>query len=418
MLIVKANPLSGLEGALKMTSQRMLILGDPALQFPVMPRERYPILAVRLPPSTARGPATEWLKGEDTTTTSFSYVDRQTGTSRKVHLNEPHRVLRGAALDQPFADRVRAELGGCRDEIRYWYTPVAMVHQETSSGETVIYACSRIRQSGAIFGRVAVNSIERSDSFDVILGKVGHHLAEWQHVTANESGQTRRYDEDTEVEAKLTFADLVSPSRLAARFAEMVHMRQLDGFIPDVGNELQRWTYEQETFEISSPRPRIGYLAFMKSADGTYVIKEKNFERDALRRREVFSVGVELSGDGFDGYIRREAPELVVRRLPGFRRSRFDVNVESAVTGHFFGIEIDEVVVPTTGHVLQQLEVEYHKSRICEGVDPRSIESELFRLVEIVRGHLASWGIHQSLGYYSKLTFLKQEADSIERADI
>jgi len=156
----------------------------------------------------------------------------------------------------------------------------------------------------------------------------------------------------------------------------------------------------------------------MKSADGTYVIKEKNFERDALRRREVFSVGVELSGDGFDGYIRREAPELVVRRLPGFRRSRFDVNVESAVTGHFFGIEIDEVVVPTTGHVLQQLEVEYHKSRICEGVDPRSIESELFRLVEIVRGHLASWGIHQSLGYYSKLTFLKQEADSIERADI
>jgi hypothetical protein len=88
------------------------------------------------------------------------------------------------------------------------------------------------------------------------------------------------------------------------------------------------------------------------------------------------------------------------------------VNIESIATGHFFGIEIDEILVECTEHGMSQLEIEYHRSRIHEGLGAASVEPELMRLTALVEGLVTGFGEIPERTFYSKLSFLRDIADN------
>lgn len=99
---------------------------------------------------------------------------------------------------------------------------------------------------------------------------------------------------------------------------------------------------------------------------------------------------------------------MQIRELPYLRRTRFDVNVESSVAGHFYGLEMDEVESETK--IMRQLEIEYHRSRACYGVERRTVEPELTRLADEAERLLRTWGVAAERGYLSKLAFRKEVA--------
>ena len=63
---------------------------------------------------------------------------------------------------------------------------------------------------------------------------------------------------------------------------------------------------------------------------------------------------------------------LEAQRLPTFRRIRYDVNVESLATGHYYGVFFDRchlTAQPTV--VMCQCEIEYCRSRTTQRADAR-----------------------------------------------
>jgi hypothetical protein len=267
--------------------------------------------------------------------------------------------------------------------------------------------CTRLREVGAVFARVATVEQETDVTLPAIVRESLTRAHELRDCVAVEWQTFTRFEPETEIELKLELKEGVPSWGLASRIAAAVSDGQLGGFIPDVGNELQRWHFRQSTFEILAPAAERGYVAFIQNPSGTYGLKHKVFEEDSMRRVETFREELTIPQDDFSGFLSREYPGLSLRRLPSFTRSRFDVNVESSATGHFFGVEIDEVVVPGCDAVLQQVELEYHRSRIHDGLDHASIDSELYRLASEVEGWLAGTGVECRRTFYSKLSFLR-----------
>ena len=222
---------------------------------------------------------------------------------------------------------------------------------------------------------------------------------------SDESRQTTNFFPDIEIELKFTFDSEVSPWVVTSRFAEAVQRGELLDFIPDVGNEYQRWSYEQDTFALERDGVSAGYAAFMLTPSGEYVVKYKMYPADGLRRQETFDMNVQIEPAQFEDYLHNALPDTTVIPLPHLTRSRFDVNVQSTRTGHYFGLEMDEVTA--AGHTLRQLELEYHRSQLVAGCEQDSVEPELMRLRDLVAATLSEWDYRYQVGYLSKLSFLK-----------
>jgi len=370
--------------------------------------ESRPLVAVRLSHADRPMGTTEWLAYDEVVGDRLQVWDRSAGLERD-EVWEPARPFH---TQLPFDRRTEA-----RDLAREFpgatgrgLVPVLLVAERTRDGsvERALYSCSRIRQSGMLFSRIWTGEHPAGHALTAVVSQAcdeGRHLHE---RFSDESAQSQQFEEGVEIELKFTLLDDVSPWVIASDFARAVQRRELDGFIPDLGNELQRWSYEQDTFEVLGPAGKSGYVAFMHYYDGTYIVKYKFFEQDTLRRIERFDEGVVLEREQFADYVRSAIKGAEIRALPHLTRARFDVNVESALTGHFFGLEVDEV--RAGGRVLRQLEIEYHKSRACHGVTADTVERELFRLSKEAGRLLGDWGVRAELGYLSKLSFLKDVA--------
>jgi hypothetical protein len=276
------------------------------------------------------------------------------------------------------------------------------------AGPVHVYSCSRIRESGLLFSRIWSGPADPAGSPVAAVHAACAEQPDLLRQFTDESMQTTRYEEDIEIELKLTLDEQAAPWDIACGLATDVQERRLPGFIPDLGNELQRWTYRQHTFEVTGSPDRSGYVAFMTECGGGYTVKYKLFQQDALRRSETFEENVRLERAEFGDHVRSALGAVELRPLPDLVRTRFDVNVESAVTGHFFGLETDEV--RAGDRVLRQLEIEYHRTRACFGVTGDSIDGELFRLADLAQRLLAGRGIESERGYLSKLSFLRDVA--------
>lgn len=391
-----------------MPSQQWLVLGQVGYGFKGLERRSTgPAAALRLAdPPAPSGSAVAWIRYQDVV------ADRiQTWQAADGEVDDSGPVARrmvwtGLGFDvRPEAAREVASPAGL--------APTFLVVDEPSAGRSVhrsVYCCSRVRSAGLVFSRIWSGQAQARDSLASAVTHASNHSPDLLYRLSDESRQATNLLKGTEIELKFSLAGDVSPWTIGSRFATLVQNGELEGFVPDVGNELQRWTYEQNTFAIERDGRSLGYVAFMLTHTGEYNVKYKLYEEDGLRRSETFEPNVSIKPSDFADYLTPKFSGCTITLLPQMTRSRFDVNVLSVRTGHFFGLETDEV--HAGGQVLRQLELEYHKSQAATEVDIATIEPELFRLRDLAAAKLDDWGVPFELGYYSKLSFLKRVLDA------
>jgi hypothetical protein len=98
-----------------------------------------------------------------------------------------------------------------------------------------------------------------------------------------------------------------------------------------------------------------------------------------------------------------------VRRLPGFRRKRFDCDLESLDSGNAYGIFFD-ICRTTDGSnaLLVQCEVEYLRTRSLAPIV--AVEEEFERVCTLTRDFLVRREAVSTEGHYSKLSFTREVA--------
>ena len=382
-----------------------MTLDEIAGSFPALVESRSTTMyAAQLATVDQRDGSTVWLTYDDVVASRIQEWSRD-GELRTEYSVDPVRAL---ATSLPFDRREGLLVVG--DEALGRLVPTFLVTSDADESLAHVYVCSRVRESGMLFSRIWSGE---AAGFGIVplVSRACDEQPQLLWRFTDEATQCIRYDDEYEIEVKFTVLDETQPWTVADALARAVQSRQLDGFIPDLGNEMQRWTYGQYTFEVLSPPERRGYIAFITTHDGTFAVKFKFFEKDGLRRYERIVDDARLEPSDFRSYISAAIGDAELRELPYLTRTRFDVNVESAVAGHFYGLEMDEV--HSAGHVMRQLEIEYHRSRACYGVDSGMIEPELFRLADQVDALFTAWGIRSERGYLSKLSFLRGVAEAV-----
>jgi hypothetical protein len=192
---------------------------------------------------------------------------------------------------------------------------------------------------------------------------------------------------------------------LTCELMEVVDGGQWPGYVLEYRDEFQAWDYLNHLYQVVEPEEDRGYVSFIPTTDGKSLVKRKWFQQDTFERRESHTYGVELP-DGPETYLRDQL-QVQVRRLPSFRRVRYDINFESLSSGHVYGIFFDTVTLTAGSSArLQQCELEYLRSRRVlepdEDVALAELEDLASRLEEFLRGH----GLSDERGTYSKLSFL------------
>ena len=394
---------------------RHLVLGDAALQYTVAADPGTPLLVLELAPEPGDGArAMEFLRPADTTARSVSAVTASGGSSRSWPA-EPLATWSGTGVTPEFEAHFRAtrQQGGEQSNLSS-LAPVMLLRTHTAAPDpyTEVLMCARVRSIGVLFVRVGRFDHPAESDATALVPEALALSTSLQDNVRIEGNAYVTYEPGIEIEQKIDLDDDVSIWALTKDLWAAVENGEFPGFITDPGYELTRWHFVQHNFEVLAPAGEIGYIAFQENPGGRYQLKQKKFPADALRREETFRKGVVVPDGRFEDYLAREYPALEFRRLPGFMRSRFDVNVQSVVTGHYFGIEVDEVtVLAPRSPRLRQVEMEYLETRWHAGMDPASIDTDLERLTCLVEAQLAKHGISGRRSLYSKLSFLRDCPD-------
>ncbi|MFE4832206.1 hypothetical protein [Streptomyces sp. NPDC056672] len=406
---------------------RRLVLADAAYQYTLTPVTAAPVIVAELVPEEGAGArAVEYLRGGDTVARAVTVLDAADRARALALPAEPMATWVGTGLDEAFTDHLRTALvesgqastSGVTGEGLAALGPVMLLrtHVRARQPYTEVLMCTRIRTIGTLFVRVAQFDHAADASLGEIVTAAFKQGTELEDFVRIEGNAYLRYEDDIEIEEKVTLVDDAPIWPLTKSMWTAVENGMFPGFITDPGYELTRGHFVQYNFEVLAPDDEVGHYAFQKRADGVYHLKMKKFAKDSLRRVETFRPGVEIPGDGLEGYLAREFPGLSFRQLPGLRRTKFDINVQSVTTGHCFGIETDEVTLSDgSGRKMRQVETEYLETRRHAGMDGASIDAELGRLTDLVEAHLAGLGIAADRGLYSKLSFLRDCSQSSDR---
>ncbi len=177
------------------------------------------------------------------------------------------------------------------------------------------------------------------------------------------------------------------------------------GYVPEYRDEVQAWDYANHLFQVIDPELERGYVSFIPTTDGKNLVKRKWFEVDSFDRRETHTYGV-VPERGFGAYIREEFG-VEGRPLPPFRRVRYDVNCESLITGHVYGIFFDAVSLIGAPEVqMKQCELEHLRSRTVVEPNSDAVLREMSDISQWLEAFLVEEGVRTMRTYYSKLTFL------------
>ncbi|MEV6165593.1 hypothetical protein AB0L71_27495 [Streptomyces sp. NPDC052052] len=398
-----------------MAVTRRLVFADVAHQYSVAPAADASAFVAELAAGNGTR-AMEFLRREDTVARAFTVVDAA-GTERALTApTKPLTTWACTEFTEEFTAYVRSSPRAGEEGPNPLDDPLAALgplmllrtHHDNEQPFTEVLMCSRTRTLGTLFTRVAQFPHSAAIGLAELVATAVKHRTHLEDYVRIESNAYLSYEQGVEIEQKVTLTDEVSIWSLTKDIWTAVENGDFPGFITDPGYELTRWHFVQHNFEVLAPAEEVGHYAFQENPDGRYQLKMKKFSADALRREETFRKGVEVPAADFEGYLAREFPALRFRRLPGFRRTRFDVNVQSVTTGHSFGIETDEVTTSdVAGRTLRQVEMEYLETRRHAGMDAASIDSELNRLTDLVEALLARRGIGAERNLYSKLSFLR-----------
>ena len=184
-----------------------------------------------------------------------------------------------------------------------------------------------------------------------------------------------------EVEVKLT----LDPTAAIWPLATELHRRLLGGeiltMIPRFGVDIAAWDYDNFLFEVTAPADQRGYVSFMDIGGNGFQLKRKQFDSDALKRRERLTSDIHPDRP-LDAYV-RDVLHLQARQLPPFRRIRYDIMMESAATGNRYSILLDRCTLhQDASQVLTQCEIEYRRTRSVLHVSEESVLNELTALCD------------------------------------
>jgi len=221
---------------------------------------------------------------------------------------------------------------------------------------------------------------------------------------------------DTELEQKFNITGEYDYHVLNRLWYEALSDRCVEGFVPQLGDEIQHWAYDNDFCRIK-PNPELmaGYVSIMhwsrvrKSSwdDPVVTYKKKLYREDALERWERNYAGQYIHGTPEESMT--SFFKLPLASLPAWRRTRYDMACEAVETGNIFMINFEDSRVRNDYSQcgrLQQCEIEYLKTR----GQPKEhlIYSDLEKLSRKVEAFMHSIGLVCERTNYSKLTFLEE----------
>ncbi|WP_424534257.1 hypothetical protein ACOZ38_28600 [Sphaerisporangium viridialbum] len=211
----------------------------------------------------------------------------------------------------------------------------------------------------------------------------------------------------TELEHKYNLAPGTDIWAAAMELLKALRHGVLDGCQPEYRDEFQIYFTENHLFDVTGPEEELGYASFIRTVNGGHVLKRKWYAEDTFARREQLFPDVDVRPGGFEEYL-REKMGLQVRTMPPFRRVRYDIQCESMVTGHIYGIFLDHCsLLAARDLVLSQCELEYRRSRSFLDHDQNEVLAEMERISHWLQDYLTARGLTQERTYYSKRTFLR-----------
>lgn len=227
-----------------------------------------------------------------------------------------------------------------------------------------------------------------------------------QMALGNHDAYYKKYHPDNEIEFKLNMDPKLDIWSISKRFYAFVDRGDLQGFILQPLDGFNEWEFDNYLFEVVAPESDRGYVSFITCPNNEYVVKQKIYQNDALERIERRTKNVRLGNATMEEYLAANYPRLSFKRRPPFGRRRYDINLESLVTGNIYSIMFDNCwLLDDSGYTLTQCEIEYLKSRSVG--TPASVVEELHRVYEFTKNKLHHNQIAFEESFYSKLTFLK-----------
>ncbi|WP_446221379.1 hypothetical protein ACTWPB_15535 [Nocardia sp. IBHARD005] len=298
--------------------------------------------------------------------------------------------------------------------------PLAVLAADLRQRCWVVYLPSRLNDKAGLFHRVA----EIADVFSfaensratttepsaAVLAEVVDRLPEFSATVGSHECWYFTIDAGVEYEHKFTLDPDTDIYALTGGIAAEIGHGEPDYLRPEFANAFEMWQFHNHMFEVTGPTSAdCGYASFIPRRAGGHVIKRKRFTQDGFARYETKTTVTEELTDitQMQSYLHQHL-SLEVSYLGEFVRARFDNNVESINTGHIYSIMADRCVFPAhPGIVLQQLEIEYLRSRGDERDRLSEMIDELGSLRRWAIRYLADRAIPAKPSYLSKYTFLR-----------
>ena len=220
---------------------------------------------------------------------------------------------------------------------------------------------------------------------------------------------------DTELEQKFNIATPYDYLALNRLFYSALDDGEIEGFRPQLGDEIQQWSYDNNFCRILPNKKGVGgYVSIMhwsrvmrdQWADPVVTFKKKLFHEDALERWERNYHGLRIEGtpeESLAAYF-----DLPLEKLPEWRRTRYDIACECEETANIFMVNFEDTRVwEENAHEgqLQQCEIEYLKTR--GEPDKLLIYRDFETLCQRVEAFMEERNLSFQRSNYSKMTFLK-----------
>lgn len=315
----------------------------------------------------------------------------------------------------------RADTTGVEGAARRESMPLAILAADLRQRCWVVYVPSRLNDEAGLFHRVAEiahvfsfaenSRATTTEPSAAVLANIVDRLPEFSATVGSHECWYFTIDAGVEYEHKFTLDPDTDIYALTRGIAAEIERGEPDYLRLEFANACEMWHFRNYMFEVTGPTSAdCGYASFIPRRAGGHVIKRKRFIQDGFARYETKTTVSEALTDiaQMQSYLHQRLG-LEVSYLGDFTRTRFDNNVESVNTGHIYSIMADRCVFPEhPGTVLQQLEIEYLRSRGTK----RECRSEMIEELNSLRGwttqHLADLAIPAKTNYLSKYTFLRR----------
>lgn len=288
---------------------------------------------------------------------------------------------------------------------------VPMVVSVVENGVETFYRYMQQGNSGAVFLNYHVDDASQPYHWSLLLQQLKDGFtklkAAWPLL--NDDCWYSKWLPEMEIERKFTFSQVEDTWALNYRLYNEILNGQLTGFFPEFDREFQVFDYESHIFEIVGEPSEQGYISFIPQADGLVTVKRKWFIENAEIRRETLDANQSIAMTDFAQHV-AFLTTAKTRKLPTFRRKRFDVNFESLATGNIYGVYFDICRTRNPETEFSQCEVEYCRTRTFS--DLKNIMEEFELVARYVKGFLVRNNIKYTHDMYSKLDFVRQ-ANSI-----